>query len=359
MEFEESLEKYRKILDREMSSFFDREIGSIESPENKHIISLLKEYSLCGGKRLRPISLIMAFNSFSGNEERIVRPSLAIELLHTSSLVFDDIMDEDDYRRDNEGVQLKLKKGYLTKNKDYEYEGNIFSRTSKRYAASISMLIGLYSDMLARKILFGSRFSEDRKNSALEILNNTSENLVLGQALDIELENTFDVTEQKYLDMIFRKTGSLYVAGLKMGALLGGAKKDDTAKLGDFGRLVSVAFQVQDDIMDVSAEAKKGRMQGSDILKGKKTLLLIKAIENADDVQKKNISEIVGNAKADKDEINKIIEIYNETGAVDYCRHLCIKKIIAAKRVLQGIEIDEKKKEFFYAFADYMLKRKV
>ncbi|MBN2423298.1 polyprenyl synthetase family protein [Candidatus Woesearchaeota archaeon] len=357
MNFQQTLEKYKGLINKELESFLDQELDSYNNDTLKQKILLLKEYVMCGGKRLRPTALIMAYNSFSDDETKIIKPSLSIELFHTFTLIFDDIMDEDDYRRGKKGIQKKLKERYLEKNKESRYDGAIFSQTSKRYSASCTMLIGLLCDMLSRKIIIDSAFDNNKKKSVLEVFNNLTKILAEGQLLDLEMELQSEITGQEYMDMIEKKTASLFIAAIEVGAIFGNAQGNMALKLKEYGKNIAVAFQIQDDIMDISANLKKGHDLGSDIKKGKRTLLVIKAVERADEKQKEILNSILGKDDAAEEEIRLVIEIFKKTGAFDYCRKLALEKINNAKKILDTMNLSAQGKDFFNGFAELMIKR--
>jgi geranylgeranyl diphosphate synthase type I len=361
MNFKKTIKEYKNKINKELEIVLENEFQQIKNRENEIALQLLKEYTLCGGKRLRPISLIMTYKSIHNiiKKKDIIRPSLSVEFLHTSSLIFDDLMDEDDFRRNNPGIQLKLKKKYLKYNKDVNYNGNIFSYKSKRYAASLSILIALLSDIFSRKVILESEFSNNKKTKIMNALNYTLKELVYGQVLDIEMEKNISPDEYKYLNMIYIKTARLYIGSLEIGGILADADKDQIEKLKEFGKNIALAFQIHDDIMDISSEFNKGHPIGSDIKQGKKTLLVIKAFEKSNKKQEQKLKNILGKKNASKNEIDQVIEIFNDTGSLEYCKKLANKNIQKAKLLLNKMKLNREGKEFFKELADYMVTRKI
>jgi len=341
LKFERLLAQYKQKINSEIINLFKYE------HEN---YGLLKNYILMGGKRLRPISLIMAYWSYSDEIEKIMGPSLCIELLHTSSMIFDDIMDEDDFRRNNPGVQKKCKEIFLDKNSEINYNGNIFSKASKRYAASRSILIGLLAEILSRKVLLESGFSKEKICRCLQIMDEGYAELINGQTMDLEFESRKSISEDEYLDMIEKKTASLFSAGMQIGAVLGGG---DPAIFDRYARLAGTAFQIQDDLMDINPEYKKGRTLGGDIKKGKKTLVVIKALETLSGKEK--LTDYLGKQDLSKKEINEAIDILMDCGAVSYAKKVALQNLNNAKKIISQIP----NPEFFLDFADYLFYRKV
>ena len=144
MNFSDELSKYRKIVDKELGVFLNRKIKDASSdPFLKELYLCIKEYVMHGGKRLRPIMLIMAYKAFNGkNEKEAYIPSLSLELLHNSTLIHDDFMDEDELRRNEPTVYKKIK-GYFLKNfNEVSYNGPLFNRLSSRFAVANATLAG-------------------------------------------------------------------------------------------------------------------------------------------------------------------------------------------------------------------------
>ncbi|MBD3202914.1 hypothetical protein GF327_01360 [Candidatus Woesearchaeota archaeon] len=357
MNFEKTLRENQDRINNALKNFLDNLIKNSDKDLHTQNLRLLKHYILSGGKRLRLMALYKVYESYAEEKQKIIIPGLCIELLHTSTLVFDDIMDEDDYRRNSMGIQYKLKKEYLKKNNEKKYQGNIFSSASKRYAASRSMLIGLYCEMLSRKVLHESEFSEQKINKALSMLDISIKECILGQTMDIEMEGSDDCEEEDYLEMIYLKTGSLFTRGMQIGAILGGAEPEQIDLIFEYGKNISSAFQIQDDIMDISPDLKKGNTFASDIIKGKTTILAIKAWEFSDKNEK--IKNLLGKPDISKKEIREVVRIFKESGSVGYAQDLAEQKIRTANDVIEKIDMNHKTKQFFRKFSEYMLKRKI
>ena len=236
MEFLLTLKNYREKIDNEIVEFLDKEEKKYPNLHIRKNIQYLKDYMLLGGKKLRPISMVMSYLCFNDNLDRILKTSLSIEFLHTSTLIFDDLMDEDDYRRGKKGIQLKFKEDFVKEYKEMRYEGNIFSQSSKRYSASRSMLVGLLCEMYYRRTLLESGFGPEKVNKAIELFDASYEELINGQTLDVVMENLKNVSKEEYLNMIYLKTGSLFVHGIMIGAMLADATDNQIKAMGDYAR---------------------------------------------------------------------------------------------------------------------------
>jgi geranylgeranyl diphosphate synthase, type I len=354
------LSSCRKHINDELGIFFNEIIFKETDPVIRKNKSYLRDYIVNGGKRLRPIALIMAYRSISGDQgDKIMRPSLSVELLHNSSLIFDDIMDEDDIRWGRSGIQKRLKDDFLLARKDAMHDGNIFSHASKRYAASVSMLAGLVADSLSKKVLIGAGFPGQGALESIDMLNNCMITLCEGQVLDIDFEMRDSVSEEEYILMNLKKTGALFAASLGIGATLAGASRSQLGSLRSFAENAAIAFQIRDDLMDIDPSSKKGHALGSDIIKGKKTLLLIKALGAASDAQKKTLLGFSGESTLSHEDIAICIEIFRKTGAISYCEKLSQSKVTDAKSALTQSGIPSAGIDFFSSLADYMAARKI
>ena len=358
MNFQNELIKYKKMIDSEITLFFDSKLNTIKDDSLKKNYSIMRDFVLNGGKRLRPISMIMAYNAVSGKDEKpIILLSLSVEFLHNSTLVHDDIMDEDELRR-NKPTTFKNHKDFFSKNhKDKNYDGILFNELSSKYSASNAILDGNILLSMAYGLLMDSDM--DNSGQALKVLNNTYNEVVDGQILDIVTEYKEDISENQYLSMISKKTSVLFKASIEIGALLGNASGKQIEYLSAYAENAALAFQIKDDIMDISTDMDKGHELGSDIKQGKKNLLIIKAMELADDKQKKVILETLGKETASTEDINSVIEIIKSTGALKYSEGLAKEKIDIAKENLEKAELNELGNEFFSGLADYMVDRKV
>lgn len=353
MDFKQTLDKYRKIVDDELKQYFAERISEVNSKNLAQKYTAARDYVLNGGKRLRPVALIMAYKGLKGKKSSIYRVSLSVELMHNSTLVHDDIMDEDDMRRNKPTVHKIFKDFYLKNAKEQRYQGSLFHRASARYSVTDAICIGNILQTLGLDCLLSYKNipSASVFSKAFRIVND-------GQMLDNEFEIT-DVSEAEYLDMIARKTGNLFRASVQIGALLANASEKQYDALSHYSILAAMAFQMQDDIMDISKFTKKGSTYASDIKNGKHTLLLMKAMKNADSGQKKVLNSVIGKEQATIDDINRVIKVYEDTGTIDYVIALAEKKIMESKRWLAKADLTKESHMFFEGFADYMLSREI
>ncbi len=356
MDFEDTLKRYRKAVDNGLDLFFDNKIKEIKNPELRLNYSFMKEFVLTGGKRLRPIALIMAYKAVNGKDEKPVYiPSLSVELLHNSTLVHDDIMDEDELRRNKATVYKKSKDWFLQNYKEVEAKCSLFNNISSRFGVSSAILCG---DVLLSMGYSALLVSENKNlKKALSVYNRAYTTVVDGQIMDILGGFDKKITEEEYFDIISKKTGALFKASVEIGAVLGDASEEQIKNLSNYALEAAMAFQIKDDIMDLSSG--KGHEFGSDVKKGKKTLIIIKALESADSSERNKILDVLGKEEASSDEINSVIDILKSTGSIGYADEVAREKIKSAKKYLIEAGIDKEYQDFFEKLADYFVERKI
>lgn len=344
------------MIDNELELFFDKKIKELEDSFLRLNYSYTKEFVLHGGKRLRPMSMIMAYNAVDGsNENSIFIPSLSVEMFHNSTLVHDDIMDEDELRRNHPTVHKEFKDWFLKNYRDSRNEGCLFSKASSRFAVSNAILCGNILLSLGYSAL---DMANKNSENALFVYNQAYNEVADGQIMDVSTSFN-NVSEKKYFDIITKKTAALFKASIEIGLILGNAPRDTINNLSNYALQTAIAFQIKDDIMDISPEMSKGHELGSDIKQGKKNLLIIKALEFSDNKNKKIINNVLGKKNSSPEEINCVIDIFKSTGAIDYANNLAKEKINLAKEHLKKAGLNKESSEFFSELADYMVERKI
>ncbi len=347
------IKRYRKKINEELENFLNYQVKSIDEPFTKYCYELIKDYILHKGKRLRPIALILSYNALGGQDEKkIFLPAAAIELFHNYFLILDDVMDEDDFRRNKPTIYKKLKQNYLENFSEETYNGTLFNKKSSRFAVSFAIMLGNLTSILAKKAILLSGFSRETKYDAINMIEEVDKLIYHGQMFDILMEYKDKTNIEQYMNMVRLKTGVLLGMCFELGALFANADDNKRHLLKEFGINLGLSYQIQDDILDLTKE--KGHVQGSDIKKRKKTLLMIKTLEKATQDQKKVLNNIKEDAS--EPEIKKVIEIMHDTNSVKYCKRLAREKRDYAKELLKKLNISEHYKQIFMEFSDFMLK---
>lgn len=245
-----------------------------------------------GGKRLRPVLLLMSYQLFDSHLPKALSAAMAIEVFHNFTLVHDDIMDE-----------APLRRGMPTVHEKYNHNTGILSGDV--------MLIRAYQFLLAAT-------SPQNAQAVTGIFSQVAVEVCEGQQLDMNFETAQSVSLGEYLKMIELKTAVLIAGAMKIGALLGGASEADATHLYQFGRNIGVAFQIQDDVLDTYGDPEKfGKKQGGDILRNKKTYLLLKSFELADPETNAQLKSALLE-KDDDHKIRDVIRIYDHLKVRDH-----------------------------------------
>ena len=258
------------------------------------------EYVLgLGGKRIRPILMLMAYNLYKDDIESILSQAAAIETYHNFTLLHDDLMDNADLRRNRPTVHKKWN------------ENTAILSGDAMLILSYQMMINACPHEYVGKVM------ETFGKAALEVCE--------GQQWDMDFETRLDVSADEYMKMICLKTSVLLAASLKIGAILGGASCEDANMLYDFGVKMGLAFQLQDDYLDVYADPNVfGKNIGGDICSNKKTYMLITALEKTEgDEKAKLLNWLNAETFAPSEKIKAVTEIYNNVGVPE----ICLKKI--------------------------------
>ena len=242
-----------------------------------------------GGKRIRPVLMMLTYELFRDNSEDIIIPACAIETYHNYTLLHDDLMDNADLRR-----------GHQTVHKKWDANTAILSGDS--------MLVLAYQRM--------AQCDPAKLKPVLDLFSKTALEIGEGQQYDMDFEHRNDVTEDEYIEMIRLKTSVLLACSMKIGAILADAPAADADNLYRFGEQVGLAFQLQDDYLDVYGDPSVfGKAIGGDIVSNKKTYMLINAMNRADSEQRRRLSEWIGAKDFDaREKIAAVRAIYDEIG---------------------------------------------
>jgi len=285
-----------------------------------------------GGKRLRPALVLAGCNLFADNILTAIYPAVAVEVFHNFTLMHDDIMD-----------QSALRRGIPT--------------VHKKWNINRAILSGDAMQILAYEYL--AKCESQHLGRILHMFTKTAKEVCEGQQYDMDFETMNNVTVEQYLRMIELKTSVLLAGSLHIGAIIGGANESDALLLYEFGKYIGLAFQLQDDYLDVYGDpAIFGKSVGNDIVANKKTYLLIKALELADKQTYNELSQYISCSTIDANEkIRAVTDIYNRLNVNKYSQQKMIEYHDAANTALQNIRVDEERKQPLRDFAHAMLKR--
>lgn len=317
----------------QLQEIINREVDHLEFPTYPaDLYEPIKYILALGGKRIRPALLMMSCDMFGGDVQQAVPPALAIEVFHNFTLMHDDIMDNAPLRRGKVTVHEKWNKNVAI------LSGDVM--LVKGYELMMNV-----EDRLLRPIM--------------NIFNETAVGVCEGQQIDMEFETRSDVSISEYINMIRLKTAVVLGGALKIGALIGGSTPEDALLLQTFGEQLGVAFQLQDDILDVYGDPEKfGKQVGGDILSNKKTFLQIKALELADEQQAVELGKWFAGIQFDpKEKIEAVTAIYDQLNIRHYAWETMHTYAAKAFGALDAIGLPPTPKQYLRDFADGLMVR--
>ncbi|NTV46034.1 MAG: polyprenyl synthetase family protein [Chlorobiales bacterium] len=288
-------------------------------------------YILSGkGKRIRPILVLLGSEAISGSSKKAIHVALAVEVLHNFTLMHDDIMDHAALRHGRETVH-------------------------KKWNESVAILSG--DMMLAFAYELALKTKSPNLHRMLSIITESTITICEGQAYDMEFEQRKDVTISEYLNMISKKTGRLISASLELGAIAADGTPAQVKAIREFGELIGQAFQVQDDLLDIMADDKKfGKVPGGDLVEGKKTFLLLRALELANGKDKKVLQSIIKNDGIEPSRVEEIKAIYEKCGVLADASGLISDNFKKAVKLAQKLP-NEKGRQTLIDFASMLMQR--
>lgn len=291
---------------------YDRRPASLYEPI-RYVLSM-------GGKRIRPVLMLLSYNLFKEDPETILMPACALETYHNYTLLHDDLMDNADLRRGHETVHKKW-------------------NANTAILSGDSMLVLAYQRM--------QQCSSDKMAEVLALFTETALEIGEGQEYDMAFEHRDDVSEEEYIEMIRLKTSVLLACALKIGAILAGASKEDADNLYRFGEQIGLAFQLQDDFLDVYGDTRVfGKAIGGDITSNKKTFMLINALNHANEEQRRQLESWIGATKFDRDEkVAAVTRLYNEIGIDRMAQDKIAYYFEQSRKYLQAVSVDESRKD--------------
>lgn len=307
-----------------LSELINRKLSELDLPEQPRQLYEPVRYTLeLGGKRIRPYFALTSCGMFGGNVEKAVPAGLAIELLHNFTLLHDDIMDAADTRRGAPSVY-------------------------KKWDASTAILSGdvMFARAFAQLQYYGKsdEYSKTQYATILDIFLESAETVCEGQAYDLEFAAGSDVTIPDYLKMIRGKTAALLTGAFMLGGAVAGVDSDKLSKLNQLGQESGMAFQIQDDLLDVIADPSKfGKKPGGDIIEGKKTYLSILALQRGDKEQEAFLTRILSDSNNSPDQVEKVIQLYNDLDVIEETEDAIERHYSNAVRILDEFPSSEYK----------------
>lgn len=307
------------MLDQGLRELIDRRINECLVGVHPTLQRASKHLIDAGGKRIRPLICLLACEAVGGNAADILDTAVAVELVHTFTLIHDDFMDEDEVRR---GVR------------------------------TVHVVYGNPTAILAGDLLFSKAFElcDPRVTRTLAF---AASEICEGQQLDLEFERLDWVDERAYFEMISKKTASLFKASAVMGSTLGNGSCEAVSALGDYGHYLGLAFQIRDDALSIVGDERFGKRIGNDLARGKKSLPVIKAISALGWEEREELRRLLKQR-----EVEKAIELVKSCGAIEACAKEAKGFVEKAIQALEGVRLKGPAKSSLIELAEFASVRK-
>lgn len=320
----EFLNHYQTIVSEAIEKYkFTEKPSELYEPMN-YIISH-------GGKRLRPIMVLMASDLFGGYLQKAIKPALAIEFFHNFTLIHDDIMDEAPLRRNKPTIHTI-------------------------HGINVGILSG--DGLLIKAYQFFEDLEPELFKKCVKIFSHTGAVLCEGQQQDVNFEKMDVVSHDEYFEMITNKTGVLSAASFQIGALIAGASDEEAEALYNFGKHIGIAFQIMDDYLDVFGNQEQfGKKHAGDIYENKKTILYLLALDHADPQELDELKYWYSKNTDNVDKIYAVEKIFRRNKVDEKVLKLIHKHNEIGQDYLNEINLPEEKKRPFIELANYLLRR--
>ncbi|MHA1917182.1 MAG: polyprenyl synthetase family protein [Candidatus Ranarchaeia archaeon] len=321
-----SLRKNQEIINKKLDKLFTL----LEPKENFY--SAMNYALKTGGKRIRPSISLAIMEGLKQDKEKVIPFALAIEIIHNMTLVHDDIMDQDTHRRNQSTVWNK-------------------------YGIEHGINIGDGMFCFALDLITKADYNIKIRNRIFELLNHTSLQIFEGQCLDVNLRNKTLVSEKEYLNCVTKKTGVLISASVSGAAIIAEKSSKFIEEISEYGMKLGIAFQIRDDIIDLTEG--KGRDEiGCDVKEGKKTLISIHAMNNANPQDKSKLLEVYKKERSNisNEEVSWVIELFKKLGSIKYAQEFMEDLITKANKAIELIPENGIKNDL-QQFSNYIIRR--
>ncbi|MFW9999590.1 MAG: polyprenyl synthetase family protein [Candidatus Hodarchaeota archaeon] len=354
MKFIEYSKKYIPKINHAIKIIYDRKFESVKNTFLRDYYSELKDYFLSGGKRIRPLLCIATFNAFNEKvDDKIVLPSIGVEFLHNASLIHDDIIDKDDFRRGKPAFHFRFR--------NYHQKYNLKKMTDYDFGNSIGIIGGDSAFFLGLEAYLFNEFEKDLNLKAINYYEQAFMEIANGVLIETDMVNQRNPTISDYIKMITLKTGALIEKSILIGANY--AKVDEKLRnyLSIYGINIGIVFQIMDDILGTFGDEKvTGKPTDSDIIEGKKTCLLIEALNKLDQKDKHRLEKLIESPNIAQDNVQEIKDFFLKVDVVGSCKDLAKLYFDEAKLYLDKLSnvINQSEVEFFTNLLDFVIERK-
>ena len=353
MKFMEYLKIYKPKIEEAIDRLYLKKIHSSQNKFLNNYYMELKNYFLSGGKRIRPLLTIATYNAFSDDqEEKIISPSIGVEFLHNASLIHDDIIDKDDFRRGSPSFHYRFQ--------NYHETYKLKKMEKIDFGNSIGIIGGDSAFFLGLEAYFFNDFEEELNIAAIKYYENAFIDIANGVLIELDMVNQKDILISDYINMISLKTGALLEKAMLIGANYARLEEKYKNYLSVYAINLGIIFQMIDDILGTFGDEKiTGKPTDGDIREGKKTCLLIFALASLNPQDKAQLQKLLEKQNINEKEVDEIKSLFIKADTANKCKNLAIKYYNEAKDALNELKsiMNEPEYELFGDLLDFVLNR--
>jgi len=314
----------------------------------------MRDYFLAGGKRIRPLLTIAAYNGITNTrEDLIVLPSVGMEFLHNATLIHDDIIDKDDFRRGNPAFHYMFAQ-YHSK---YQFK----KMNAADFGSSIGIIGGDTAFIRGSEAYFNKNFAMNLNLNSIRYYRQAFTEVIHGVLIEIDMVNQKNLSIDEYINMVSLKTGALIEKSILIGASYANIKQKYIPHFSKYGVNLGIIFQIIDDILGTFGDEKvTGKPTDGDIREGKRTCLLIEAMNNLGLKKKDHLVNLISKSEIKDEEVEEVRDLFKEADAINSCKKLASKYYEEAKDALDNLKpvVNESEIEFFENLLKFVLERK-
>jgi geranylgeranyl pyrophosphate synthase len=353
VKFADYIEEYKQKINQVVKSIWDGKIDSIKSPFLKDYYSEIRDYFLAGGKRIRPLLCIATYNAFKDEiDEKIIFPSVGTEFLHNASLIHDDIIDKDDFRRGKPAFHFRFK--------NYHKKYQLKKMNASDYGNSIGIVGGDTVFITGLEAYFFNDFERDLNLKAIKLYEHAFIDIINGVLIETDMVNQKTISIEDYIEMVSLKTGGLIEKSILMGANYSKADEKSRKLLSIYGINLGIIFQIIDDILGTFGDEKvTGKPTDGDIREGKRTCLLIEALNKSSDIDKNRILELIEKSEMSEEQVQEVKDLYLKADVINSCKDLAKRYYQEAQTSLDKLKsiINTSEMEFFEDLLKFVYNR--
>ena len=353
LKFGEYVTEYKQKINDAIASIYDTKLKRIKNPFLKDYYLELREYFLAGGKRIRPILCIATYNAFTDKkDDRIIVPSIGTEILHNASLIHDDIIDKDDFRRGKPAFHFRFR--------NYHEKYKLKKMSASDFGISIGIIGGDSAFISGLEPYFFNDFEKDLNYNAIKLYEQAFTDVIEGVLIETDMVNQKRISMDDYIEMISLKTGALIEKSILIGGNYSRADEKFNKPLSTYGVNLGIIFQIIDDILGTFGDEKiTGKPTDGDVREGKHTCLLIEALNKSNDKDKNRILELIEKPEMSVNDVTEVKQLFLKADSINSCKKIANIYYQEAKTTLEKLKstINESETEFYNDLLDFVLNR--